>query len=60
MTDYDVWLVHPYFTWHTSFYAESREQVANLIILRLEEENIPRWFLTSAQEIKIEQVGAMA
>ena len=57
MTDYDVWLVHPYWTWYTAFQAESREEVANLIILRLEEENIPRWFLTSAQEVKIEKAG---
>ena len=60
MTDYDVWLVHPYWTWHTSFHAEDEAQVESLIILRLQEENIPLWFLSSAQEIKIEEVGVMA
>ena len=56
MVDYDVYLVHPYWMWHTSFQAEDEEQVDSLIILRLQEENIPMWFLTSAQEIKIEKV----
>ena len=57
MTDYDVWLVHQYWTWHTAFYAKSREEVWDLIQMRLEEEGLPRWFVTDAQEIKIEQCG---
>ena len=59
MTDYDVWLVHQYWTWHTSFHAENKDEVMSLIILRLEEEAIPRWFITSAQEIKIQECGEM-
>ena len=57
MTDYDVWLVHQYWTWHTAFYAESREEVWNLIPQRIQEEGLPRWFVEDAQEIKIQQCG---
>ncbi len=57
MVDYDVWLVHDYWTWYTALYATDENEVMNLIILRMEEEAIPKWFLTSAQEIKIEKAG---
>ena len=59
MVDYDVWLVHQYWTWHTAFYAEDKDQVMSLIIMRLDEENLPKWLLTSAQEIKIEKAGEL-
>ena len=55
MADYDIWLVHEYFTWYTCFYAENKSEVMRLIIMRLDEENLPKWLLTSAQEIKIEE-----
>jgi predicted NAD/FAD-dependent oxidoreductase len=59
MADYDVWLVHEYWTWYTAFHAEDKDQVMSLIIMRLDEENLPKWLLTSAQEIKIEQCGEL-
>jgi hypothetical protein len=59
MADYDVWLVHQYWTWHTAFYATDEEEVKSLIIMRLDEENLPKWLLTSAQEIKIEKAGEL-
>ena len=60
MTDYDVWLVHQYWTWYTAFHATDEDQIMSLLIMRLEEEGIPRWFITSAQEIRIQKVGEMA
>ena len=57
MTDYDVWLVHQYWTWHTAFHAEDKDEVYDLIYLPLNEEGLPRWFVEDAQEIKIEEAG---
>ena len=59
MTDYDVWLVHDYWSWYTPFYAADEDQIMSLLIMRLEEEGIPRWFITSAQEIKIEKMATL-
>ena len=57
MTDYDVWLVHEYWTWYTAFHATDEDEVMSLIPMRLQEEGIPRWFMEDAQEIKIEECG---
>ena len=59
MTDYDVWLVHEYWTWYTAFHAADEDEVMSLIPMRLQEEGIPRWFMEDAQEIKIEEVAHM-
>ena len=55
MADYDIWLVHEYFTWYTCFYAENKSEVMRLIPQRLQEEGLPRWIMSDAQEIKIEE-----
>ena len=59
MSDYDVWLVHEYWTWYTAFHAEDEDQVMSLIPMRLSEEGLPRWMMADAQEIKIQKVGEM-
>ena len=59
MVDYDVWLVHQYWTWHTAFHATDEDEVYDLITLRLQEEGLPRWFVEDAQEIKIEKAGTL-
>ena len=57
MTDYDVWLVHEYFSMYFCFHAESKHEAWKLIHMRLEEEKLPTWLLTRAQEIKIEEMA---
>ena len=57
MGDYDVWLVHEYFSVYMCFHATDEKEAERLIIMRLDEENLPKWLLTSAQEIKIEKMG---
>ena len=59
MIDYDVWLVHEYFSLYFCFHAENKHEVFKLIHMRLEEEGLPKWFITKAQEIKIEEMGVM-
>lgn len=59
MADYDVWLVHEYFTWYTALYATDKSEAYGLIHMRLEEEALPTWLLTRAQEIKIEKAGTL-
>jgi len=59
MTDYDVWLVHEYFSVYMCFHAEDEYEASRLIAQRLSEEGLPRWILTDAQEIKIEEMGVM-
>ena len=54
MSEFDVWLVHEYFSVYFCLHATDQDEVESLIILRLDEENLPKWLLTSAQEIKIE------
>ena len=51
MTDYDVWLVHQYWTWHTAFHAENKDEVYDLIYLRLNEEGLPRWFVKTHKKL---------
>ena len=60
MTDYDVWLVHEYFSVYMCFHAFDQDEAEDLIPMRLAEEGLPRWLLTDAQEIKIEEMGVMA
>ena len=60
MTDYDVWLVHDYWTWHTAFHATDEEEVWDLIPMRLSEEGLPRWIVTDAKDIKIQKAGEFA
>jgi hypothetical protein len=59
MADFDVWLVHNYFTWYTAFHAENEDEVMKLIPMRLQEEGIPRWFMSDAQQIKIQKAGEL-
>ena len=59
MTDYDVWLVHEYFSVYFCFVADNEDHAADLIEMRLEEEGLPKWLITDAQEIKIEEMGTM-
>jgi hypothetical protein len=59
MTDYDVWLVHEYFSVYLCFHATDKNEVSRLIPMRLDEEALPKWILMDAQEIKIEEMGVM-
>ena len=59
MNDYDVWLVHEYFSVYFCFHATDQDEAESLIAQRLSEEGLPRWILTDAQEIKIEEMGVM-
>ena len=58
MTDYDVWLVHEYFTLYFCIHAEDKDMAFVLIPQRLKEEGLPQWVFTDAQEIKIIPIGA--
>ncbi len=60
MTDYDVWLVHEYFSVYFCFHANDEDEAYHLIQMRLREEGLPAWILNDAQEIKIEEMGVMA
>ena len=60
MTDYDVWLVHEYFSLYFCFHAHDEDEAYHLIRMRLSEEGLPAWILNDAQEIKIEEMGVMA
>ena len=60
MTDYDVWLVHEFFSVYFCFHAENEEMAADLIKMRLKEEGLPGWLYDDAQEIKIEEMGTFA
>ena len=60
MTDYDVWLVHEYFSVYFCFVADNEHECNRLIIMRLEEEGLPDWLYDKAQEIKIEEMGTFA
>ena len=60
MKDYDVWLVHEYFSVYFCFHAEDEYEAVRLITMRLHEEGLPRWIYTDAQEIKIEEMGVFA
>ena len=57
MSDYDVWLVHEYFSVYFCFHAENEEMAYDLIKMRLKEEGLPRWLFDDAQEIKIEEMA---
>ena len=57
MTDYDVWLVHEYFSIYFCFHAEDEDMAYSLILPRLREEGLPQWLFNDAQEIKIEEMG---
>ncbi len=57
MTDYDVWLVHEYFSMYFCFHADNEYECIRLITMRLQEEGLPNWILTRAQEIKIEEMA---
>jgi hypothetical protein len=60
MTDYDVWLVHEYFSLYFCFHATDQDEAESLIAMTLSQEGLPQWLLTDAQEIKIEEMGVMA
>ena len=57
MIDYDVWLVHEYFSLYFCFHATDKNEVIQLIRMRLAEEALPTWLFTRAQEIKIEEMA---
>ena len=59
MTDYDVWLVHEYFSVYFCFHAEDENDAYTLILPRLREEGLPQWLFNDAQEIKIEEMGVL-
>ena len=59
MSDYDVWLVHEYFSVYFCFHATDQDEAESLITMRLDEEGLPGWLLTDAQEIKIEEMGVI-
>jgi hypothetical protein len=59
MTDYDVWLVHEYFSVYFCFHVTDEDEAEALIPWRLSEEGLPKWLLTDAQDIKIEEMGVM-
>ena len=60
MTDYDVWLVHEYFSVYFCFHADNEDIAYDLILSRLREEGLPQWLFNDAQEIKIEEMGVFA
>jgi hypothetical protein len=60
MTDYDVWLVHEYFSVYFCFHANDEDECIRLITMRLQEEGLPAWLYDDAQDIKIEEMGVMA
>ena len=60
MTDYDVWLVHEYFSVYFCFHAEDEDTAHRLIEQRLQEEGLPMWLFSDAQEIKIEPMGVFS
>ncbi len=60
MTDYDVWLVHEYFSVYFCLFAEDEEIAFRNIKDRLHEEGLPGWLLRDAQDIKIEEKAVMA
>ena len=57
MKDWDVWLIHEYFSVYFCFHAEDEDDVIHLITMRLKEEGLPDWLYDDAQEIKIEEMG---
>ena len=59
MTDYDVWLVHEYFSLYFCFHATDQDEALSLIPMRLDEEGLPAWLLADAQEIKIEAMASL-
>lgn len=60
MKDWDIWLVHEYFSVYFCFPAVDEDECIRLITMRLQEEGLPDWIYDDAQEIKIEEVGAFA
>ena len=57
MKDWDMWLVHEYFSVYFCFHAKDEDECIRLITMRLEEEGLPGWLYDDAQEIKIEEMG---
>jgi hypothetical protein len=57
MNDYDVKIHFDLWTWHTCLMAANRAEASRVLRLRLQEENIPLWFITSAEEIEYKVVG---
>lgn len=57
--DYDVWLVHEYFSVYFCFLAEDEDECIKIITQRLEEEGLPDWLYDDAQEIKIEEMATL-
>ena len=57
MTDYDVWVVHEYFSLYFCFVADNKQEAFDLIEQRIEEEGLPKWLYRDTQEIKIEEMG---
>ena len=57
MSDWDVWLVHEYFSVYFVFHANDEDECIRLISMRLQEEGLPDWLYDDAQEIKIEEMG---
>ena len=59
MTDYDVWLVHQYFSVYFSLYAEDEDMAYRLIEQALQEEGLPMWLFSDARDITIEPKGVL-
>lgn len=57
MNDYDVTIHHELWNWNTCIMAANEAEASRVLILRLQEENIPLWFMTSAEEIEYKLVG---
>lgn len=57
MNDYDVKIHFDLWSWHTYLMAANEEEASRILIQRLQEENIPLWFMTSAEEIEYKVVG---
>lgn len=60
MTDYDVWLVHEYFTVYFCLHANDEDECIRLISQKLDEEGLPGWVYDDAQDIKIIPIGVFA
>lgn len=52
MNDYDVTIHHDLWNWNTCITAENEVEASKILLMRLEEENLPLWFMTKALEIE--------
>lgn len=57
MSDFDVWLMHEYFSVYFCLHAQDENDCIRMVSQRLDEEGLPGWVYDDAQKIRIEKVG---